>query len=165
MQARSVMTKPSCRGPRADCCTAFLQCPILHLHAQSPSLLFPDDCWKASSQEKTESSFASFRPTPLSLSLILLHLCLSLIPKYPPSIAFSILQITDSPSLEFKLLFPKDGEMETGLEAPLLHLPAPWPLCPDIPQVQRTAQHLSAERLKPPWLVVALRNETTTNHF
>lgn len=36
--------------------------------SQSPSLLFPDDCWKASSQEKTESSFASFRPTPLFLS-------------------------------------------------------------------------------------------------
>lgn len=35
MQARSVMTKPSCRGPRADCCTAFLQCPILHPHALS----------------------------------------------------------------------------------------------------------------------------------
>lgn len=55
--------------------------------------------------------------------------------------------------------------METGLEAPLLHLPAPWPLCPDTPRVQRTAQYLSAERLKPRWLVIALRNGTTTNHF
>lgn len=165
MQARSVMTKPSCRGPRADCCTAFLQCPILHPHALSHLPSFSQMTAGKLPARRKLSRLSLPSDQPLSLSFILLHLCLSLTPKYPPSIAFSILQITDSPSLEFKLLFPKDGEMETGLEAPLLHLPAPWPLCPDIPQVQRTAQHLSAERLKPPWLVVALRNETTTNHF